>query len=100
MRYKTGDPSCKLCGAKVEDPKHIIASCPALEESRLLPLRAASWAVRDQLPSHLSERDLFVDTILGAVWVENYALRAFCVDFLLTLRVERGRLLEPTCTVC
>ena len=99
VRFKTGDPSCKLCGAEVEDPEHFIASCPALEESRLLLLRTASCAVRDQLPSHLSERDLFVDTILGAVWVENYPLQAFCVDFLSSLRVERGRLLEPTCSI-
>ena len=72
VRFKTGDPSCKLCGAEVEDPEQFIASCPALEESRLLLLLTARCTVRDQLASHLSKRDLFVDTILGVVWVEIF----------------------------
>ena len=42
-----GDPSCRLCGAALEDPTHFISSCSMLEANRREPLPPNRPQLRD-----------------------------------------------------
>ena len=90
-----GDPSCKLCGAQLEDVPHFISTCPSLETKRREPLRHAPPQLQDrELPDPARDPDLFAYVMLGIDWVEDIQLQVFCVNFLTELKAFRADLIR------
>ena len=92
-----GDPSCKLCGAPLEDAPHFISTCPSLETKRRELLGHAPPQLQDleqELPDPARDPDLFAHVMLGINWVEDIELQAFCVNFLAELKAFRANLFQ------
>ena len=70
-----GDPSCKLCGAQLEDAPHFISSCPALETKHRELLRHAPLQL--ELPNHACDPDLFAHIMLKTDWIEDIQAQVF-----------------------
>ena len=67
-----GDPSCKLCGAQLEDAPHFISTCLSLETKHRELLRHAPPQLQDQeleLPDPARDPDLFAHVMLRIDWV-------------------------------
>ena len=61
-----GDPSCKLCGAALEDATHFISTCTMLEAKRRELLSYAPLQSRDMdLPDPAREPDSFASIYAG-----------------------------------
>ena len=61
-----GVPSCKLCGAQLEDVPHFISTCPSLETKRRKLLRHAPPQLQDwELPDPPRDSDLFAHVMFG-----------------------------------
>ena len=62
----TSDSTCKLCGStSAETAPHFTAQCPALSSVR------NSLSPRSLIPLLASDSQLFVDYVLGTMWVDD-----------------------------
>ena len=89
-----GDPSCKLCGAQLEDAPHFISSCPALEDKCRELLRHAPLQL--ELPDPARDPDLFAHIILGIDWIEDIQVQVFCINLLAELKAFRAELIQKS----
>ena len=80
-----GDPSCRLCGAALEDPTHFISSCNMLESKHreLLshsPPQPTTTQGQEQidLPDPAREPDSFASTciMLGIDWIDDIEIQS------------------------
>ena len=91
-----GDPSCKLCGAALEDATHFISSCTMLEAKRRELLSYAPLQSRDMdLPDPAREPDSFASIMLGIDWIDDIEIQVFCINFLAELKALRAELIQP-----
>ena len=66
FRNATSDDTCKLCGStSAETASHFTAQCPALSSVR------NSLSPRSLIPLLASDSQLFVDYVLGTMWVDD-----------------------------
>ena len=66
FRNATSDDTCKLCGStSAETAPHFTAQCPALSSVR------NSLSPRSLIPLLASDSQLFVDYVLGTMWVDD-----------------------------
>ena len=88
-----GDPSCKLCGAALEDATHFISTCTMLEAKRRELLSYAPLQSRDMdLPDPAREPDSFASIMLG---IDDIEIQVFCINFLAELKALRAELIQP-----
>ena len=77
------DPSCKLCGAPMEDSIHFVTSCSAL-------LQCRTELIGEAPPTVMADR--FLNIISGVDWIDDTASQLYFVDFLHRLRSHRNYL--------
>ena len=78
-----GDPSCKICGAEVEDAFHFIVIYPSLTQCRVATIASAPVSVTSNIRYSLE-----------SIGLTTYPQR-FCIEFLHQLRRHRISLLHP-----
>ena len=78
-------------GVKIEDPAHFIAHCPALSQAKTLLQELTS----DVATYYYSDRECFVNIILGVEWIEDSDLQCGITEFLDKLRLQCNRILVP-----
>ena len=76
-----GYPSCKLCGAQLEDAPHFISACLSLETktqgaTQTRPTTSAGPGAGAR-PDTERDPDLFAHVMLGIDWVEDIKLQVF-----------------------
>lgn len=81
--------TCRLCNAEQESAEHFVASCSALQETRLQLISDAPPTISSQLPDPSESPTEFTDFILGVVWLEDLDFQVFCIQFLQKLRELR-----------
>ena len=76
-RGAVSDPSCEMCGAPVDDARHFISCCPALEDKRRTLFAGLPCSLRSQLPDHHVNPSDFADVILGVDWIDDRNIQCF-----------------------
>ena len=88
-----GDPSCKLCGAALED---VTSFCHApfckLNIGSCLATPLQLWDIN--LPDPASEPDIFASIILRINWIDDIEIQVFCINFLAELKAFRAKLIQ------
>ena len=86
-RGLVGDPSCKLCVAECETPKHFLCGCKSLSESRSRLLCDAP----EKTHSSFTDPDVFFDFLLGTDWIQDVLAQEFLVNFITEMRSCRNQ---------
>ena len=94
-----GDPSCRHCGAALEDLTHFILSCSMLEPKCRELCNHPRPQLRDMnRQTYLTlahEQDSFASIVLGINWIDEIKSKVFCIKFLADLKVFRPKLIQP-----